>query len=445
MSVPLRNLVRRFFMERDPNIQFLSRDRIRAYQERRMTEALEYVAGHSPFYQKLFRDNDIDISKIKTLEDLALIPVTTKQDLQSANMDFLCVPPSEIVDYPTTSGTLGDPVTFAETDSDLEHLAYNEFLSFSTAGCTRDDIIQLMVTIDRRFMAGLAYFLGARKLGMGSVRVGNGIPELQWDTIRRIHPTVGMAVPSFLIKLIDFAEEHGIDYRASSLRKCVCIGESLRDPKTFELNTLGSVIHEKWPELELYTTYASTEMQHSFTDCHYFNGGHLQPELLIVEFLDDNDRPVPEGEAGEVTVTSLGVEGMPLVRFKTGDIVYHYDEPCRCGRNTVRVSSVVGRKRQMIKFKGTTLYPPALFDILDNIPGVKNYVVEVRTNNIGTDDVLVHVGTNDASERFEKEIKDIFRAKVRVAPSVVFHNPEEVAGIMYPPMSRKPVKFIDNR
>lgn len=432
-------------MERNQGIQFLSREEIRAYQEKRMAEILDYVSKKSPFYSKLFSDNHIDISKIRSLDDLSCIPVTTKPDLQSRNQDFVCVPPSEIVDYPTTSGTLGDPVTFAETESDLEHLAYNEFLSFSTAGCTRDDIIQLMVTIDRRFMAGLAYFLGARKLGMGSVRVGNGIPELQWDTIRRIHPTVGMAVPSFLIKLIDFAESHGIDYRASSLRKCVCIGEALRDPKTFELNTLGQVIHEKWPELELYTTYASTEMQHSFTDCRYFNGGHLQPELLIVEFLDDNDKPVPEGEAGEVTITTLGVTGMPLVRFKTGDMVYHYDEPCRCGRNTVRVSSVVGRKRQMIKFKGTTLYPPALFDILDNIPEVKNYVVEVGTSSIGTDDVLVHVGTLNPSERFEKEIKDIFRAKVRVAPSVIFHDPEEVAGMLYPPMSRKPVKFIDNR
>ena len=432
-------------MERNQGIQFLSREEIRAYQEKRMAEILDYVSKKSPFYSKLFSDNHIDISKIRSLDDLSCIPVTTKPDLQSRNQDFVYVPPSEIVDYPTTSGTLGDPVTFAETESDLEHLAYNEFLSFSTAGCTRDDIIQLMVTIDRRFMAGLAYFLGARKLGMGSVRVGNGIPELQWDTIRRIHPTVGMAVPSFLIKLIDFAESHGIDYRSSSLRKCVCIGEALRDPKTFELNTLGQVIHEKWPELELYTTYASTEMQHSFTDCRYFNGGHLQPELLIVEFLDDNDRPVPEGEAGEVTITTLGVTGMPLVRFKTGDMVYHYDEPCRCGRNTVRVSSVVGRKRQMIKFKGTTLYPPALFDILDNIPEVKNYVVEVGTSSIGTDDVLVHVGTLNPSERFEKEIKDIFRAKVRVAPSVIFHDPEEVARMIYPPMSRKPVKFIDNR
>ena len=136
---------------------------------------------------------------------------------------------------------------------------------------------------------------------------------------------------------------------------------------------------------------------------------------------------------------------MPLLRFKTGDIVYHYDEPCRCGRNTTRVSSVVGRKKQMIKFKGTTLYPPALFDILDNIPEVKNYAVEVFTNELGTDDVKVIVGTLCGSDRFEKEIKDIFRAKVRVAPQVEFKTPEEVSKIMFPPMSRKPVKFIDRR
>ena len=99
----------------------------------------------------------------------------------------------------------------------------------------------------------------------------------------------------------------------------------------------------------------------------------------------------------------------------------------------------------MIKFKGTTLYPPALFDILDNIPGVANYVVEVSTNDLGTDNVLVKVGTQKSGDVFEKEIKDLFRAKVRVAPDVEFLSPEEVAKIMFPPMSRKPVKFIDLR
>lgn len=432
-------------MERHPEIQYLSKEEIKHYQEKRLKEALAYLSANSPYYQKLFADNRIDVDKIRTLEDLRCIPVTTKPDLQLHGQEFRCVPEDRIIDYVTTSGTLGDPVTFTETEEDLQQLAYNESLSFQTAGCTRSDILQEMVTIDRRFMAGLAYFLGARELGMGIARVGNGIPELQWDTINRIHPTVGMAVPSFLLKLISFAEDHGIDYRQCSMKKCICIGEALRDPKTYELNTLGKLISEKWPELQLYSTYASTEMQHSFTDCEYFNGGHLQPELMIVEFLDDDGNPVGPDDPGEVTITSLGVTGMPLLRFRTGDVVYHDDSPCRCGRNTVRLGSVVGRKRQMIKFKGTTLYPPALFDILDNIPEVKNYVVEVSTNDIGTDDVTVKVGTLTPGDRFEKEIKDIFRAKVRVAPRVQFGTPEEIAEIIFPPMSRKPVKFIDKR
>ena len=120
-------------------------------------------------------------------------------------------------------------------------------------------------------MAGLAYYLGARELGMGVARVGNGIPELQWDTIHRIHPTCGMVVPSFLIKLIEFAEKNQIDHNTCSMKKCVCIGEALRNPD-FTLNTLGQRISEKWPSLQLYSTYASTEMQSSFTECSEFPG-----------------------------------------------------------------------------------------------------------------------------------------------------------------------------
>lgn len=431
-------------MEKNPNIQFRSPAEIKRYQESRLAEALAYLQAHSRFYQSMFREHGINIHQIKHIEDLQAIPVTTKTDLQLHNDDFICVHRDEIIDYVTTSGTLGDPVTFVLTSDDLDRLAYNEYLSFTTTNCTRQDVLQLMTTIDRRFMAGLAYYMGARELGMGVVRVGNGIPELQWDTIHRVQSTCGMVVPSFLIKLIEFAEKNHIDYGACSMSKCVCIGEALRAPD-FTLNTLGQRIHEKWPSLQLYSTYASTEMQSSFTECDEFSGGHLQPELIIVEFLDDDNRPVKDGEPGEVTITTLGVQGMPLLRFKTGDICYHHSEPCACGRNTIRLSSVLGRKGQMIKYKGTTLYPPALFDILDNIPQVKNYIVEVYTNELGTDEILIRVGSEIRSDAFAKEIKDLFRSKVRVAPTINFESPEYVAKIQMPPMSRKAIKFIDLR
>lgn len=417
---------------------------IKEFQESRLKETLEYVAKHSPFYKRMFAEHNIDISTIKTIEDLQSLPTTSKQDLQLHNADFLCVPQVDIIDYVTTSGTLGNPVTFALTENDLQRLSYNEASSFSMAGCSKNDIMQLMTTIDRRFMAGLAYFMGARELGCGVVRVGNGIPELQWDTINRVKPSVCMVVPSFLMKMIEFAENNGIDYNNSCLKRAICIGEALRTSDG-ELTKLGQRINEKWPSLELFSTYASTEMQTSFTECEMHQGGHIPADLIIVELLDEEGNPVENGKAGEVTITTIGVEGMPLVRFRTGDICIRFSEPCKCGRNSERLSSVIGRKGQMIKFKGTTIYPPILFDILDNIPDVQNYIVEVFTNSLGTDQIQIRIGSNDHSDSFVKRIKDIFRSKVRVAPDIKFESAELISRLQMPPMSRKVVKFFDLR
>ncbi len=426
-----------------PEIERKTTAEIAAFQDVLLQKALAYISTHSPFYRDLFATHRIDPGQIRTVADLVNIPVTTKDDLQKQNADFLCVPRNRVIDYITTSGTLGDPVTFAMTDRDLERLAYNEAISFTCAGGSQEDVYQLMTTIDRRFMAGLAYFLGIRKLGASVVRVGNGIPELQWDSIRRIRPNTLITVPSFILKIIEYAEQHGIDYRACSVKSAVCIGEPLRNAD-LTLNTLGRKITERW-DIRLFSTYASTEMSTTFTECTEGTGGHHHPELIIVEFLDDQDRPVPEGELGELTVTTLGVEGMPLLRFKTGDVCRKYTAPCPCGRNTLRIGPVVGRKNQMIKYKGTTLYPPALYDILDNIDYISNYIVEVYTNAIGTDEILIHVSGKGIGEEKEKDIKDHFRAKLRVAPLITFTSETTIQKMLYPEISRKPLKFIDNR
>lgn len=431
-------------MQYNPQIQYETTENIRKFQENKLIETLAYLNENSPYYKELFQKERIDVSKIKTIEDLQLIPTTDKTDLQKRNNDFLCVPQEKIIDIVTTSGTLGEPVIFGLTENDLQRLAYNEKLSFDTVGLKSGDIMQLMTTIDRRFMAGLAYFMGARELGIGICRVGNGIPELQWDTINRIRPTVAMMVPSFVCKLIDYANHAGIDYRHSSLQKFICIGEPIRK-LDFSFNTLGEKIISQWDNVQLFSTYASTEMQSSFTECSESKGGHHQPELLIVEFLDSDGKRVKPGEEGEVTITTLGVEGMPLLRFRTGDIVVHHTEPCQCGRNTMRLSCVTGRKGQMLKFKGTTLYPPALYDVIDSIPEVVNYVVEVFHNELGTDEILIRVGTREKSEQLEKHIKDVFRAKIRVAPSIVFESIDYIHSIQFPQAQRKSVKFIDRR
>ncbi|MGN0281664.1 MAG: phenylacetate--CoA ligase family protein [Prevotella sp.] len=427
------------------DIEFRSPQEIKDFQEELLRKQLVYLAEHSRYYQRLFEKYEIDISKINNIEDLVRIPFTEKKDLQLFNEEFLCVPREEIVDYITTSGTLGDPVTFGCSEVDLERLAFNEAKSFACAGVGKGNVVQLMTTLDKRFMAGLAYFLGLRKLGASVIRVGNSIPELQWDTIRRIKPDTIMCVPSFILRLLQYAEEHGIDYHNSSIRRIIGIGEGLRE-QDFSLNLLGRRIYEKWPEVQLFATYSSTEMGATFSECEYGQGGHVHPELIIVEIIGDDNLPVADGEVGEVVVTTLGVEAMPLLRFRTGDMAAKRTEQCKCGRWAYRLTPLVGRKNNMIKLKGTTLYPPAINDVLDNVDYIENYAVFVSFSAAGTDEVTVKIGLkHEPGFDVVKDLKDRFRSRIRVAPNVEILPKEEIAKINFPAKSRKPIKFVDLR
>ena len=424
-----------------PQIELDTKEAIENYQEQALQDLIRYVYEHSPFYKAHFQKHKIDPGNIKRLSDLSLIPAIGKKELQQYNKQFYCVAPSAIIDYSNTSGTEGEAVTIPLTEKDLERLAYNEAISLACTGGDENEIYQLTTTVDRRFMAGLAYVMGARKLGAGMVRVGAGIPALQWKTIKEVQPTALIIVPSFLIKLIEYAEANGIDLSKTSVKKAICIGESIRY-EDLRLNPLGQRIAEKW-DIDLYSTYASSEMATAFTECETKKGGHAHPELIITEILDDEGQPVVPGETGELTITTLGVEAMPLIRFRTGDICRKHEEKCACGRNTYRLGPIIGRKHQMIKYKGTTVYPPALCNVMDNAPEIKRYVIEVRSNEYDNDEVIVWY---EATDRLNmKALVDHFKTRVRVTPKLAATSPEELDKLMFPPMSRKPVKFIDNR
>jgi phenylacetate-CoA ligase len=430
-------------MDDKTNIAFQSAAEIKKLQEAKLKELLIYLQNNSPFYNQLFTENNIDISSIKTLEDLSTLPTTGKEELQTRNDDFLCVPKSRIIEYTSTSGTIGKPVTIALSDNDLDRLAYNEYSSFLCADGNASDIYQLMLTLDRQFMAGMAYYMGIRKIGAGIIRVGPGVPSLQWETIARLQPTAIVAVPSFIVKLIQFAEEHKIDINNSSVKKAICIGENIRNTD-FSLNVLGKKITSTW-NIKLYSTYASTEMQTAFTECTAQHGGHLQPDLLIVELLDDSGNPVPAGSPGEVTITTLGLQAMPLLRYKTGDICVAHHEPCICGRNTLRLSPVIGRKKQMIKYKGTTLFLPALSDILNEMEDIHDYVVEVYANDLGTDEILLHLLPANETEETDRKIRAYLQARLRVSPHVTYISKEHMLQLQFPDAGRKPRRFIDKR
>ena len=426
-----------------PEIELKSSQEIKQFQEDELKKLLYYLKDNSTYYQRVFKLQNIQISDINTLEDLQKIPVTTKEDLHRYNDDFICIDSSNIIDYVTTSGTTGNPVFFGLSDKDLERLAYNEAISFACSKVTKNDTIQLMTTIDRRFLAGLAYFLGARKLGAGIIRVGAGIPELQWDSILKFKPSYLIAVPSFLLKLIEYAENNGITVNSSSVKGVICIGEPLKN-QDFSDNVLSLKIKEKW-DIELYSTYASTEMSTAFSECEFQQGGHHHPELIIVEILDDHNQPVMEGEEGELVVTTLGVETIPLLRFKTGDVIKAHYQPCKCGRNTLRLGPVIGRKKHMIKYKGTTIYPPAMYNLLNDFSAIENYIIELDRNEVGLDNITIKVGTKASSEDLMQRLKDHIRAKLRVLPTIMILSIDAVNKLNFPGINRKPILFVDKR
>lgn len=395
----------------------------------------------SPFYREHLAWAGAEADTLNQVSDIRNFPFTEKDDIARNNISFLAAPMENVRDIVTTSGTLGGSVASYLTQQDLDRLARNEAGSYRLAGCDENDTFQLLTTIDKRFMAGLAYFLGVQELGARIIRSGPGALQLQWESILRFKPTVLIAVPSFIPRLIKYAKENGIDVNSTSVRKIICIGEPIRTI-SLEPNYLAKRITDQW-NVQLFSTYASTEMATAFTECESGRGVHLQPELAYLEVLDENDEPVASGAQGEVIITPLGVEGMPLLRFRTGDICHLHTEKCECGRNTPRLGPVVGRKQQMIKYKGTSLYPNAIIDELNSMPEVANFVIELRSDELGLDEVVIKALLR--GEMAESRVFDQLRNKLRVSPRLILASNDEINSIKFNENERKPKILIDLR
>lgn len=402
---------------------------------------LIYTQENSPYYQAVFNEISFE-AKSSSPQDFLRIPVTRKKDFAQHNEKFRSIPKVDIIDYVTTSGTTGKPVTIALNEHDLQRLAQNEENSFRMAGVTSTDVVQLTTTLNRRFMAGMAYFLGLRKIGAGIVRVGSGVPELQWESIERFQPSYLVAVPSFLLRLVDYAVSHNIDFNKSSVKAAICIGESLRDING-QPNALKRKINKDW-NIELFSTYASTEMSTAFTECNAHHGNHIQEDLIFTEILDKVGNPVPDGEIGELVVTPLQTQTMPIVRYATGDLVKKISATCSCGRRTKRVSAVLGRKQNLLKYKGTTLYPEQIKNTLVDFDGIDDYIILVTSDSVHNDSLKIVV-SDQISANDQQRLKSHLRAKLRVVPNLVLWDSEKIKRKVFDQNQRKTARFIDER
>ena len=409
---------------------------IREEQTRLLNEHVAYCRAHSPYYRRILADVP---DRPVTPESLAELPLTGKNELTEFNDEFLAVPPGEVADISFTSGTTGTPCRICCSGHDLKRLGFNDAKGFLAAGMKPGDRVLLTCTIDRCFLAGLAYCSGVVQMGGAAIRNGLNTIESHAEIMRQSRPDAIVGVPSFLAKLGEHLAQVGYD--ASSLRTLVCIGEPLRN-RDLALTPLGRKLEQFFPGTA-HSTYASSEIVTSFTECSARAGGHAPAELGIVEIVDEDGNVLPPGSVGEVVVTPLQVTAMPLLRFRTGDVSFLIPETgCSCGRNTPRLGPILGRKAQMLKIRGTTLFPNSFFTVLDALEDVSESYLEVSGCALSDEiRVVASVRNPDCTAQFIAE-QLYNRIRIHVPVALV---PQDEARKKIFGTSRKPVRFFDLR
>ena len=394
-----------------------------------------------PYYGRELGISKEDIDALRSIAELSQLPFTTREHLDRYPEDFGLRDEKACRDFALTSGTTGNPVIVPYTEGDLKRLAFNEAIAFYGAGVRQEDRVLLTVTLDRCFIAGLAYYSGITSLGASAIRSGPGQPARQWHTINTLTPRVIVGVPTFLRDLAQWAVDQGFDPTNSSIKSIITIGESARKPD-HTLTPMGEKIADLWGA-KIYSSYGATEFETAFGECSATQGGHIHPELMLTEIVDDHGNVVADGVAGEVVVTPLGVEGFPLVRLKTGDISRMNSAPCPCGWKNKRLGPVEGRLAQRLKYRGTTLYPETIFNVLQQIDGVSGAYVEVHKASDGFDDINVVVGSENVNIR--TQIEEMLQAQLRVKPTFTILPTAQVQATMSQDGGRKPRKFFDHR
>ncbi len=416
-------------------------EEISIIQTRQLRKTIHYIYERSPYYRDLMDREGMTPADIKALADLRHLPLTSKEDFLREGDRFLCVRPEEIVDIMTTSGTVGEPAFYKATSQDLARLAYNEQLSFRAAGLTHKDVVALAVSLDRGSLPGMAFYLGLRQIGATALRLGPIAPAFFLRFLEQTSATAILAMPSFLKRVAVYAEETGHALRHCGVRKLICVGEPVRRID-YTLNPLGQMLARAW-DAQVIASYTSTELATSFCECEEGCGGHLHPELACIEILNDKGYPVEEGEVGELCATPFGVTGMPLLRYRTGDFTFLRTEVCACGRQTLRLGPVLGRRGQMLKVQGTFVFPTSIHEIVQADPDVRAHVLVVENEDAMSDKLTLLLETS--KPRAVERIREHVWLDVKIAPEIKTVSAEDMQALQGEGEFRRRRIFIDRR
>jgi phenylacetate-CoA ligase len=381
----------------DPT-ETLPRPDLQALQLNRLRDLVDRVA-QVPFYRDHFRLHDISRRSIHTLDDVRRLPFTTKDDLRRQHpLGFLAVPRRELARIHGSSGTTGKPTFVAYTAADLS--TWSDLCArFLVAGGLRPEHTVQIAFGYGLFTGGFGLHYGVEKVGAAIIPAASGNTRRQIDILQDLAPEVLVCTPSYALTIADGARELGMDPRSLPLRFGHFGGEPWTEDMRREI--------EDSLDIQAFNNYGLSEVIGPGVsgECMARTGMHLQEDHFLVECIDPETlEPVAEGEPGELVITTLTREAMPLIRYRTRDIARLHREPCPCGRTTTRMGRVAGRSDDMLIIRGVNVFPSQIEEALLRVEGTTpHYLIEVdRPGTLDQVTVKVEIRPELFSDRMDR-------------------------------------------
>ena len=426
----------------NPEVETLSREGIEQLQFERLKETLAHCMN-SPFYKKRFEEAGLSVDDIKTLEDLRKVPFTTKQDLRDTYpFGIASVPLEKCTRLHSSSGTTGNPTVILHTAQDIDEWANQVARNLWMVGLRPTDVFQNSSGYGM-FTGGLGFQYGAEKMGMLTVPAAAGNSLRQIKFIKDFGTTAVHAVPSYLTRLKEVMDKEGVDPRKDTKLKVFAIGA---EPHSEEQRRRI----EQMFGVKAYNSFGMSEMCGPVVgfECKEQNGLHFWEDYYIVEIVNPETlEPVPDGEIGELVLTTLRREAMPLLRYRTRDLTRVLGRSCPCGRNHVRIDRMKGRSDDMIVLKGVNIFPIQIEKILMTFPELaSNYLITLTTDddndNMTVEVELEELFTDDYQRliALEKSIKRALKDEILLTPHVKL-----VPKGSLPVSDGKAVRVVDKR
>jgi phenylacetate-CoA ligase len=390
----------------DENIEGLSRDEMTYIQGEKLREQVKHAYEKIEFYKKRFDEEGVNPEEIKTVEDIAFLPFTTKSDLRdNYPYGFCAVPRSDIIRMHASSGTTGKPTPVFHTKKDLENWINCMARNCYIAGVRQDDVCQIAFRYTL-FTGAFGHHLGAERIGAMVIPTSSGQTERQLMMMQDFKTTVLHCTPSYAITIAEKMIEMGIDKHSLSLR----LGIHGAEPMTEELR---GEIEEELRILSI-GDYGLTELGGPGVsiECPEKAGYHINEDYFFPEIVDPETlKPPPDGETGELVFTTLQKEALPLIRYRTRDITHLERGKCGCGRTLIRHGPIKGRTDDMLIIGGVNFFPSQLESVLLDFKEVEPHYVIRLTKKGRLDHVSVNIETNPAF--WSKSTKDEMAGLIR--------------------------------